>query len=69
MIDERKVFNELLKKQKLPLFKILTGIGGSVSNGNGRMNRWLGVYLMRRYYHFVLWTWAVGNGDDGSRCQ
>ena len=45
--------------------KIITGKGGMINNGNGQMNRWIGIVLFGKYYHFVLWRWKVGNGDTG----
>ena len=53
--------------KKNPMFAFYVGEGGSINNGNGIMNRYIGLYLFRKYYHIVIWRWKIGNGDDGSR--
>lgn len=54
---------------KSPLFYFRIWTGGVVTNGNGRLHRWLTIIIFGFKFSKVIWSWKVGNGDDGIRSR
>ena len=58
---EIKYKNKMVK----PMFRVNTGIGGCLINGNGQKWVHISIFIGYKRYYFVPIKWKVGNG----RCE
>jgi len=49
-------------KMVKPMFRVNTGIGGCLSNGNGQKWVYISIFIGYKRYYFVPVKWKVGNG-------
>ena len=64
---ENNIGYNLGKPYKKPWFGINTYVGDFVNNGNGKLTRWINIIFLKKSFRKKLWSWNVGNGDDGIR--